>query len=103
MTRPRDPAEALADELLDSGVLGKGRRLLIQSQERQILGAWSKDGLLALIRRYYPTKPKRMPKLSNAQLLKSAEKYKPPQSWYDEDFSGLFSEKPPQRRRRKRK
>jgi len=29
--------------------------------------------------------------LSNEELLKLAEKYPPPQSWYEEDFEDLFS------------
>lgn len=28
--------------------------------------------------------------LSNADLLRSAERCKPPQSWYDEDHDGLY-------------
>jgi hypothetical protein len=28
--------------------------------------------------------------LSNSELLRSAERHKPPQSWYDEDHGGLY-------------
>jgi hypothetical protein len=28
--------------------------------------------------------------LSNAELLASLERFKPPQSWYDEDHEGLY-------------
>jgi hypothetical protein len=35
----------------------------------------------------YNTRPNR---LTQDKLLRLAAKYPPPQSWYDEDFSGLF-------------
>ena len=35
------------------------------------------------------------PQLTNDELKNLAAKYPPPQSWYDEDFSGLFGENAP--------